>query len=146
MTYTSLRLSGVQRIRAFEVNDDSIRGTSLTSKPMQKHGQFRPWAGPRVGITGNSNWIQPSIDMRDAFFRQHGSQMNFTFMGVDRMWEPVAADAAPYSTTRRKLPLMCVALGDSGGETYTLHSPKNLLLTSANQMSFDQRELNIVGQ
>ena len=38
-----------------------------------------------------------------------------------------------------------MALGDPEGEKYTLHSPKNLLPTAANQLKFDQRELNIIG-
>ena len=37
-------------------------------------------------------------------------------MRVDHTWELVASDASPYSTTRRKLALMCVALGDPAGK------------------------------
>ena len=51
----------------------------------------------------------------------------------------------PYATTRRKLALVCVALGGPEGERYTLHSPKNLLPTAANQLKFDRRDLNIIG-
>ena len=67
-------------------------------------------------------------------------------MRLGRTWELVAANASPYATTRRKLALVCVALGGQEGETYTPHLPKNLSPTAANQLSFDQRELNIAGR
>ena len=55
-------------------------------------------------------------------------------------------DAAPYSTTRRKLAILCVGLGDPLGGKYTIRSPKNRSPTLATQVSSDQRELNIIGR
>ena len=39
----------------------------------------------------------------------------------------------------------CVALGGAEGERYTMRQPRNLFPAAANQMGFDQRELNIIG-
>ena len=97
------------------------------------------------GITGSRERAQPLVDMRAAYRKINGAEPTFAFMRLDLLWQLVAADAAPYATTRRKLALICVALGDPEGEKYTPHSPKNLLPTAANQLKFDQRELNIIG-
>ena len=145
MTYASLRFSDVQRIRTFGLNEDSVRGALLNCKTRKQRVQFRPWACPREGITGSREWAQPLIDMRLAFRRINGNGRSFTFMWLDRARQLVAADASPYSTARRKLAILFVALGDPEGERYTLHSPKNLLPTAASQLSFDQREMNIIG-
>ena len=64
---------------------------------------------------------------------------------VNHLWDLERAKAAPYSITRRKLALLCTALGGPNGESYTLRPPKNLFPIAANQMNFDQRELNIIG-
>ena len=145
MTFASLRFSDAQRLRTFEVNDDSVHGTLISCKTKKLHGQFWPWAFPRRGITGSRDWVQPIVEMRQAYRKINGTDPSFTFMRIDHAWELVAADAAPYSTARRKLALLCVGLGDTEGETYTLHSPKNMSPTAANQLNFDQRELNIIG-
>ena len=145
MTFASLRFSDAQRLRSFGINEDSVYGPLLACKTKKQHGQFWPWACPRQGLTGSRDWVQPLIDMRAAFRKVNGDEPSFTFMKVDQNWQVLAAEAAPYSTTRRRLALVCVALGDKDGDTYTLHSPKNLFPTAANQLSFDQRELNIIG-
>ena len=74
-----------------------------------------------------------------------GRDAGYTSPRIDRKWQPVAHGPAPYSTARRKLALLCTSIGDPDGEAYTPHSPKNLFPTAANQMSFDQRELSIIG-
>ena len=83
--------------------------------------------------------------MRVAYKKINGGEPSYTFMRIDHTWELVAAEQAPYRTTRRKLAILCVALGDAEGERYTLRSPKNMFPTAANQLSFDQRELKIIG-
>ena len=64
---------------------------------------------------------------------------------INHLRQLESADASPYSTTRRKLSLLCTSLGDAAGESYTLHSPKNLFPAVGNQMDFNQKELNIIG-
>ena len=66
MTYSSLRFADVQRLRPFEVNEDSIRGTLLSSKTNEPHGRNWPWAFPLMGITGATDWIQPILNLRAA--------------------------------------------------------------------------------
>ena len=146
MTYSGLRFSDVQRIRSFEINEDSVHGTPLNCKTKKQRGQFWPRARPREGVTGSRVWVQPLLDMRTAFRRINGNDTTYTFMRIDHAWGLIAADAAPYIATRRKLALLSVAVGDTDGEIYTPHSPKNLFPTAANQLRFDQRELNIIGR
>ena len=145
MTYASIRFSDVQRVRTSECNSDSAHGALLESKTRKPHRMFWPWACPLAGITGCTDWVQPLVVMREAFRNQNGSEPMFTFPRVDRAWRLVSADSAPYSTTRRKLAILCAHLGDPLGEKYTLRSPKNLFPTASSQMSFDQRGLNIIG-
>lgn len=145
MIYASLRFSDAQRLRSFEVNDDAAHGTILSCKTRKVRGQFWPWACPMQGLTGSKDWVQPLLNIRTAYSKVNGDDLAFTFMKTDHNWEVVAAEPAPYSTTRRKLAIVCAALGGKDGEAYPLHSPKNLLPTAANQLSFDQRELNIIG-
>ena len=83
--------------------------------------------------------------MRAAYKKINGDEPPYTFMRLDRSWELLSAEPAAYSTTRRKIAILCVALGGPEGERYTLHSPKNPFPTAAIQLSFDQRELNIIG-
>ena len=142
MTYAILRFADVQKIRVFGVNADSIHGTILTSKTKKQHGLHWPRACPRMGITKRTDWIQPLLELRNACQKVNGVPTSYTFPRLDHTWALVAEGATPYSTTRRKLALLCVGLGGLKGESYTLHSPKNLFPTAANQMSFGQKELD----
>ena len=142
MTYAGLRFADVQKIRPFEANADSIHGALLTSKAKKQHGLHWPWACPLMVITKRADWIQPLLELRNAYQKVNGVQMNYTSPRLDHTWALVAEGPSPYSTTRRKLALLCVGLGGLKGESYTLHSPKNLFPTAANQMSFDQKELD----
>ena len=126
MSYTSLRFSDVQRLKSFEVNDDAAHGTLLTCKTKKPHGLDWPWACPRQGVSGSHDWVQPLLDFRAAHAKTNGFEPSFTFPRINHKWELESAEPAPYSTTRRKLALICVSLGDANGESYTLHSPKNL--------------------
>ena len=146
MTYTSLRFSDVQRLASFDANEDSINGTLQASETKKPNGLNWPWACPRTGITGGRDWVKPILDLRAAYAKVNGHQTHYTFPRLDYKWDLVAEGPSPYSTTRRKLALLSTGLGDEAGEAYTLHSPKNLLPTAANQMRFDQRELTIIGR
>ena len=102
MTLAILMVSDVQRIRSSEVNEDSGHGALIGSKAKKQHGQFRPWDCPRIGIAGTAEWAHPLFDMRSAYKRMGGVALPVTFMRVGRDWHLIAADAPPYSTTRRK--------------------------------------------
>ena len=111
MTYGSLRFPDAQRLRSFEVTEGSARGALLSCKTRKQHGQFWPWARPIRGITGSLEWVHPLMDMRQAYRKINGADPSFPFARLDHVWELVASDASPYSTTRRKIALLCVALG-----------------------------------
>ena len=145
MTYDSLRFADAQKIRTFDCNDDSVRGTLTSSKTKKQHGLNWPWACPRKGIIGTSERAQPLLDVRSAYRKINGMDTPYLFPRLDFTWQLVADGTAPYSTTRRNLALLCVGLGGEKGEPYTLHPPKNLFPTAANQVSFNQRELPIIG-
>ena len=145
VTYASLRFSDVQRIRSFDVNSDSV-WNALKFENQERHCQFWPFAFPLEGIAGPTDWDQPILMMQEAYRKLGDRDLTCTFPCVDHAWELVSTEPESYSATRWKLALVCVALGDTDGETYTPHSPKNLFPTAANQMNFDHRELNIVGQ
>ena len=66
MTYTSLRFSDVQRLRILELDEDSVRGTLLQSKTNEPHGLPRPWARPRMGVSGSTEWIAPVMELHVA--------------------------------------------------------------------------------
>ena len=89
--------------------------------------------------------FSPIIDFHVAHERQNGVRPSFVFPRLNRKWELERADAAAYSSTRRKLALICTGLDDPDAELYTLHSPKNFLPTAATQMNFATRELNVIG-
>ena len=78
MTYTSLRFSDVQRLRALSVNADSIHGTLLRSKTKKKpHCLPWPWACPCTGVAGATNWIEPLLDFRKDYAGKNGSPPSF---------------------------------------------------------------------
>ena len=77
MTYASLRFADVRKIRPFEVNADSIRGAHLTSKTMKQHGLHWQRACPRMGITRRTDWIQPLLELRNAYHQVNGVQMSY---------------------------------------------------------------------
>ena len=87
----------------------------------------------------------PLIDFRTTYAKANGSEPPFTSRRANRERELGSADPFHYSETRRKLALLCAALGDPNGESHTLRSPKNLFPTSANQVKFDTPELHIAG-
>ena len=103
MSYAIVRFSHVQRLRPFEVNEDSIHGTLLNSKKKKTHGQNWPWACPRKGITSSYDWSQLLLDMRDAYYKTDAHHMKYSFPRLSHNWKLVADGPASYSTTRRKL-------------------------------------------
>ena len=131
MSFASLRFSDAQRLKSLEVGADSAQGTLLTYKTRKKKGLDWPWAFPLMGMTGTTDWAQPMMYFRTAHERVNGVSPSFAFPILDRV--------TPYSTDRRKLSLLCLSLGDSHGESYTLHSARNLSPKSANQTNFVQR-------
>ena len=145
MTYATLRFSDVQRLRSLAVNDDTTHGTLLQSKTKKPHGLPWPCACPRVGVTGPTEWLTPLMDFHTAHARQNGSRPSFVFPRLNRKWELERADEAAYSSTRRKLALLCAGIGGPDADSHTLHSPKNFLPTAATQINFATRELNVVG-
>ena len=145
LSYAIQRISDVQRLGTFEVNSDSVHGTLLQCKTKEPHGLDWPWACPRTGMTGTLDWALPLIEFRTAYAKTNGSEPYFAFTRINHPWELDSAEHTPYSITRRKLAMRCVALWNADGESYTLHPPKNLFPAAANQMNFDTRELNIIG-
>ena len=118
ITYTGLRFPEVRRLRTSEVNEDSIYWTLPTRKTKKQRGQFWHWAFPCVRITGSKVWTRPLLDMRAAYLLQNGTNTSCTFMRVGQAGKPDSAEASPYSTTRRQLALLRVAIGDiEGGNT-----------------------------
>ena len=145
MTYASLRFSDSQSLLTFVVNEDSVHGTLTSCKTKRPHGLDWPWACPRLGVTGSKDWVAPLVEFRQAHLKANGHEPQFTSPRIDHMWQLESAVGASYAPTRRKLALMCTALGDTSGESHTLHSPKNFLPTAAMQRNFNTRELNIIG-
>ena len=145
-THASLRFDDVQSLRTFERNDDSIYGTLTSSKAKKQHCLNWPRACPLTGVTGATDWAQSLLDMRSACRKVSGVDMRYLFHRLDYTWTLVAEGPSPYSTTRRKLAILRAGLGGPMGESYTMHSPKNLFPTAANQMSFGQIELTIIGR
>ena len=100
-----------------------------------------------MGMTGTAEWAQPILEFLADRERVNGTPPCFTSPRINHLWQLESADAAPYSTTRRKHSLLCLRHGEANRESYTLRSPppKNLSPTAANQMNFNRRELNIIG-
>ena len=94
MTYASLRFSDVQRLRTFEVNGDSIRGTLLSSEARRHRGLFWPWACRRDGIAGSKQRAHPILDTHTAYEKQNGRPMPFTFLRVGSARRPLATEAS----------------------------------------------------
>ena len=136
MTYASLRFSDVQRLLTFEANEDSAHGTHSQCKTRRPHGLDWPWARPRLGVTGSKEWVRPLLEFRQDHTKANGREPKFTFPRIDHFWKLQSAVDASYASTRRKLALLCVALGGKSGESYTLHSPKNFLPTAGKSNEF----------
>ena len=98
-----------------------------------------------MGLTGATDWIQPIVTLRTSYRIVNGRDMSYTFPRLESKWILVAEGPSPYITTRRKLDVLRTGIGDSNGEAYTLHSPENLFPAAESQMSFDQREMAIIG-
>ena len=145
MTYASIRFSDVQRLRSLDVNEDSAHGTLLRSKTKKPHGLPWPWACPRMGVSGSTEWIAPLFEFHVAREKLNGSRPSFVFPMRNHRWELEKAQPSAYDNTRRKLALVCAGLNDPDGETYTLHPPRNFLPKAATQMNFETRELNVIG-
>ena len=86
------------------------------------------------------------FEFRVAHEKLNGPIPSFAFPCLNHRWELEKAEPAAYSTTRRKLALVCVGLNGPGGETSTLHPPKNFPPTAATQMNLETRELNVIGR
>ena len=64
-----------------------------------------------MGITKRTDRIQPLLDLRTAYMKVNGTPTRYTSPRLDFAWALVSEGPAPYSTTRRKLAILCVALG-----------------------------------
>ena len=52
MAFASLRFPDAQRLRTFEVNDDSVHGALISCETKKQHGQFWHWACPAKASLG----------------------------------------------------------------------------------------------
>ena len=145
MTYACRRFADAQRLRTPEANEDSARGAVADSKTKKQHGQHWPRDCPLMGITKSTERANPLLEMRASYAKVNGRDMPYTSPRLDYNWTLVAEGSAPYSATRRNHEILRLGIGDSRGEKYTLHSPKNLSPTAADQMSFGRTELTIIG-
>ena len=125
MTYASLRVSVVRRIRTFGSDGDSIRGALLRRR--KKAALPVPASGvPARGALWKPGWVvRPLPDLRDGLRIQIGQVPTFAFPLLDRARKLVSPDASPHSNARRNIALMLGGLGCKDGGPYTLHPPKN---------------------
>ena len=107
MSYDSFRFSGAQRPKSLDVNRDSIHGALLTGKNKKPHVPDWPRARPHMGMARAAEWIHPILDYRNARDKTNGTPPAFTFPRIRREWELGSTESANYSTTRRKLALLC---------------------------------------
>ena len=145
MEFTSLRFSGVRRLRILEMNAGSAQGTLPQSKTKRPHGLQRPWDCLLTRVAGSDKWALPIFELHLAHARTNGSIPSFVSPCLGRKWELGKAGTASYATTRRSLALLRVSLGGPDGEKYTLRPPKNSPPTAARRMNFAPRELNVIG-
>ena len=145
MNYAILRFADVRRLRSPEADDDSANGALLSSRTKKHHGQNWPPACPRTGLTGATDWIQQIANIRAAYRRVTGATLLTHSRVSTRSGYSYPMDPPRYGAKRRKLAPMRTGLGDANGDDYTLRPPNNLIPTEANQMSFGQRELAIIG-
>ena len=87
MAFTSLRFSDAQRLRSFEMNDDSAYGTLPQSKTKRPHGLPWPRAFPLAGVAGSNKWALPIFDFRRAHAKTNGPIPSFAPPCLDRKWE-----------------------------------------------------------
>ena len=109
--------------KSLDVNSDSIRGATLQCKTNKPHGLDWPRARPRMGMTGTIYWGRPILDFRTAYARARGSEPTPKFPRISRKLEIDSAESTPYSTTRRKLALLCAVLGAKMG-CLTRYTPR----------------------
>ena len=91
-----------------------------------KHGIHSPLARHPIGGTGINTWVRATVDFRSANGKTNGHEPMASFPPQSRKWERDIASPEPYSSASRKLALLSAPRGDKGGESYTLHPPKNL--------------------
>ena len=109
--------------RAFASGILLLTYASLRSKTKKPHGLPRPWACPRMGVAGSTEWVTPLIEFRVAHEKLNGSRPSFAFPCLNRRWGLEKAEPAAYSAIRRKLAMAFDGLNGPGGETYTLRPP-----------------------
>ena len=85
-----------------------------------------------MGVSGSTEWITPLIEFHDAHEKQNGSRPSFVFPMLNRRWGLERADPAPYSTTRRKLALICTGLNDPEGGNVHFALPEKLSANRGN--------------
>ena len=144
-----MRQSKVRRRKtAYVVQNrrDSVYGALLCSKTKKPDGLNWPWACHSAGPSGVRDWGRPLLDMRCAHGKVNDVQSTHAFPRFDLAWNLVTEGSAPYCVTRRRVAPICVGFGGRGGESYTLHAPKNLPRDAANQMSYGLREIPSIGK
>lgn len=102
-----------------------------------------PYSCPSMRMTDAAGWVKPILGYRGSRGKTNGAPPSCTSPHINRHWGLGSSEAAPYSTTRRKLSIPCTSIGEANGESHTLQSPKNLTPTAAIQMNFNTRELTI---
>ena len=116
LAYAGSRLAGVQKLRPFKTNVDSAYGALITGGAKKQIGQRWSWARPRMGITSNTIWAQPLLDMRQAYAEINGREIHYVSPAFYRSRVLVAEGHPPYCDAMRKIALLCVWKGDADGE------------------------------
>ena len=82
-----------------------------------------------MGMAGATDWARPIIDLRADHAETNDFVPTFTFPRINHMRGLEGAEPASYSATRRKLALVCVALGEMRRivlSTFPIKTPSQL--------------------
>lgn len=95
-------------------------------------------------MAGSSDWAHPPIDFRAAHAITGGVEPTSTSPRVDILWAHDSAEPESYSTARRRVALVCVAI--NAGDRTLYVPPKNLFRTAENQINSSAREFRAIGR
>ena len=144
MAHASLRFADAQAIASLWTNKSAIIGTLGASKTVLNSVQ--PWAAPRRGMRGVDGWHTTLVAFREKFKDEFGYFPKYLFPFLQKGWKEYSKMPARYHDTRKRLVECATEFGVEGAENLTLHSPRNLYPSLANQLGWSIEHRSKIGR
>ena len=143
MIMATFRWADVQWINEINQNETVVFGVCQKTK---SNSEPFYWAAPLEGLNNSTGWLAPVIEARARFVEVTGNKYpRHIFFHTDAQWNIQTSKPMKYATAFACLQRLAKYCGFADVK-YTLHSPRAVMPTWANQLGWSKEDRTALGR